>query len=425
MKEKKKILFIQHASGFGGSAMSLLYTLQGIKIYSHEQYEMAVALAKWTKPLSDFYEHAGFEVIKPDRIDTYEHTQLVEYKLWNPIHLVKEIIQQIRIRKARLNTEKLIDRVKPDIIHLNSVVLVGSALAAKKKKIPLVWHVREPSVKGLFGLRRAILKKYLITLPDKVVFICNADRESWGNPANGLVVYNFVDFGKFGFNMERPDEICGINIPKGDLNILFLGAVSRVKGGIYLIKAVNKLLAKYPHKKIYLLFPGGVYNSPHYFIYVIAKVILPLFGQGTYSQKIEKEISNSPHPDSFLKFRFVTNVAQLIAASDVVVFPSIRPHFARPIIEAGAMGKPVIGSHLGGVEELILHNKTGFYVKPKSVSDLAEKLDYFLNNKDELSKMGMNGYQIAIQKFQAKENVISILNIYRNLIIQTETRNVF
>ena len=64
-------------------------------------------------------------------------------------------------------------------------------------------------------------------------------------------------------------------------------------------------------------------------------------------------------------------------------------------------------------------------MKPKSVSDLAEKLDYFLNNKDELSKMGMNGYQIAIQKFQAKENVISILIIYRNLIIQTETRNVF
>lgn len=415
MKEKKKILFIQHATGFGGSAMSLLYTIQGIRKFANEQYEIIVALAKWTKPLSELYENSGFEVIKPDRIDTYEHTQLVKYKLWNPIHLVKEIIQKIRIRKARLNTESLIDRVKPDIVHLNSVVLVGSALAAKKKKIPLVWHVREPSVKGLFGLRRAIIKKYLRTLPDKVIFICNADRKSWGNPENGKVVYNFVDFAKFDFNMERPNEICGINIPKSDLNILFLGAVSRVKGGIYLIKAVNKLLVKYPNKKIYLLFPGGIYDAPKYFIYQIATIILPLFGQGTYAQKIEKEIGNSPRPDRFIKFRFIKNVAQLIAASDLVVFPSIRPHFARPIIEAGAMGKPIIGSRLGGVEELIQNNKNGFYVKSKSADELAKKLDYFLNNRDELSIMGMNGYQIAIQKFQAKENVISILNIYHSL----------
>ncbi|MBK5214518.1 MAG: glycosyltransferase family 4 protein [Flavobacteriaceae bacterium] len=412
-----KILFIQHASGFGGSAMSLQYTLQGIKLYAGDKYKVVVALAKWTKPLSDFYEQAGFEVVKPDWIDTYEHTQGVHFNLLNPFHFFKEIIQSIRIKKALGNTEKLIDLVNPDIVHLNSVVLLGSAFAVKRKKIPLVWHVREPAVKGLFGFRRALIKKSLRTIPNKVIFICKADMESWGNPTNGMVIYNFVDFEKFDFNLIKSTQIEGVKIPTGDLNILFLGAVGRIKGGLYLIKAVNKLMENYPDKKIQLLFPGSIYDAPKYFIYKLVTTILPLFGQGTYAQKIEKEISNSPHPENFIKFRFVKDVPQLLASCDILVFPSIRPHFARPIIEAGAMSKPVVGSRLGGVEELILDNENGFLVKPKSVKEIETKLEYFLNHKVECKKMGEKGYAIAQNKYESKENVSAIIKVYEGLTI--------
>jgi glycosyltransferase involved in cell wall biosynthesis len=416
MKTKKKILFIQHASQFGGSAMSLLYTLQEIKNVADDQYEIIIALAKWTQQLSDFYEEQGFKVIKPKFIDTYEHTQSVNFKLWNPIDLFKEIVQQIKLRKAVRNTEQLIDLVKPDLVHLNSVVLQGCALADKRKKIPLIWHIREPSVRGLIGLRRHVLKKRLKNLPDKVFFICKADMQSWGNPPNGKVVYNFVDFNKFNKEMPAPKSIEGIVLPKGDLNILFLGAVGRVKGGLYLIRAINNLMKKYPDKKINFLFPGGEYDTPTYLLYKAVSFILPMFGQGTYAQKIEKEINKSSHPESFIKFRFVKAVPLLFAASDVLVFPSIRPHFARPIIEAGAMAKPVIGSRLGGVEELIEEGKNGFFVNPKNVNEIEERLEYFLNNKNEVNRMGQEGYNIALNKFQAKKNILIIIDVYKTLI---------
>lgn len=395
--------------------MSLLYTLQGIQKYGDGQFRSVVALAKWTKELSDFYTNAGYEVLKPPKIDTYEHTQAVHFNLWNPIQLVKEIIQVIRIRKAKLNTEILLSSVKPDIVHLNSVVLLGSALATKKTRIPLVWHVREHSANGLLRLRRSILIHYLKAVPDKVIFICRADMSSWGNPRSGIVIYNFVDFDTFNLKIDKATEIDEVKIPQGDLNILFLGGVSEIKGGIYLIKAINNLVIRNLDKKIYLLFPGSIYKKPSYFIYRVAVRVLPIFGLNTYSQRIEREINCSVRPESFIRLSFVKNVVSLFSVSDVLVFSSIRPHFARPIIEAGAMGKPVIGSRLGGVEELIVDSANGFFVRPKNVCDIEEKLEFCLNHKKEIAQMGIKGHSIAVEKFNSGSNVIKIIEIYNSI----------
>ena len=61
-------------------------------------------MAKWTRQLVSYYEKEGFEVVENNWIDTYEHTQGASYDLWNPLHVLKEIKQQIKISKAKINT---------------------------------------------------------------------------------------------------------------------------------------------------------------------------------------------------------------------------------------------------------------------------------------------------------------------------------
>jgi glycosyltransferase involved in cell wall biosynthesis len=413
---KKKILYIQHASGFGGSAMSLLYTLQEIQKITPDAYSLVIALAKWNKAMADFYTQAGFEVVKPEWIDTYEHTQAVSFNLLNPLHWLSEIKQLANIKRAKNNTKKLLEMVKPDLVHLNSVVLLGSAVATQELGIPLVWHVRENPVHGIFGLRYNWLKGKLKQLPNKIIFISNADKFSWGNPSNGALVYNFIDFDKFQIKDSQPKDLDGTMVPKSDITILFLGGVARIKGGLYLIKAINTLMTKYPDKNIVLLFPGSIYTSPKYLVYNLAKKILPLFGQGTYSQKIEREILRSPKPVNFIKLPFFKDVPKLLSLTDVLVFPSIRPHFARPVIEAGAMRKPVIGSDLDGVRELIDDGKNGFLVRPKSSEQIAKRLEIFLLDPSKADDMGAFGHSIATEKYQAKNNILKIISTYKNLI---------
>ena len=98
-----------------------------------------------------------------------------------------------------------------------------------------------------------------------------------------------------------------------------------------------------------------------------------------------------------------------------MVFPSIRPHFARPIIEAGAMSLPVIGSDLGGVSELVQNGQNGYLTKPRDYVEIANRLNDLLNDQKKCRILGENGYQKAIKSFNQKNNVLHILRIYKNI----------
>jgi glycosyltransferase involved in cell wall biosynthesis len=412
----KRILFIQHASAFGGSVMSLLYTLEGIKKAEGKDVQLIVSLAKWTKELDDFYSNEGFEVVNNKWIDTYEHTQLVSYNLLNPLNIVKELKQIIKLIKAKKNTIELINRVKPDIVHLNSVVLLGSAIGLSVLRQPFVWHVREPSIKGFLGIRRKILKNALAKLPGKCIFICYGDKTSWGNPKNGKVIYNFIDLNKFKPSAQKESRVKNIPIPADSFNILFLGGVNKVKGGIVIIKALAIVVRENPDIKIRLLFAGGEYVNPNYFLIRFARAILPLFGMGTHSQLVKKTINQENLDPHIISFPYEKKIYQLFNVSNVLVFPSIRPHFARPIIEAGAMKIPVIGSDLDGVSELINDEVNGFKIMPKSERVLADKLNLLIRDKNMCEKMGVEGYNQAIKKFDQRLNVEQILAVYNEVL---------
>jgi glycosyltransferase involved in cell wall biosynthesis len=414
VNKKQKLLFIQHATEFGGSAMSLLYTLQGIQ-KENNNYHIIVALAKWTQGLADFYNNNGFEVVNPNFIDTYEHTQLVSYKVLHPIGLLNEIKQLLKINKARKNTRLLIEREKPDLVHLNSVVLYPSALELNSMGVPFVWHVREPSVKGLFGLRKNKISKALKTLPNKSIFICNADKKSWRNPNNGIVVYNFIDFEKFNPNIETTMDF-GLNNSGKTIYLLFLGGVNEIKGTHVILKAFDLVLKQNREKNIKLVFAGGQYAKPDYFIYKLATTVLPIFGWNSYTESLEKLIVMLEIEKHIIRLPFIKDVAQLFKVSNILVFPSIRPHFARPIIEAGAMFLPVIGSNLGGVEELIIDGENGYLCPVNDYKYLASKINELIENPELMKQFGLNGNNIAIEKYNQQKNILEIVNIYNKIL---------
>jgi glycosyltransferase involved in cell wall biosynthesis len=415
VNKKQKLLFIQHASEFGGSAMSLLYTLQGIRINAKEDFSITIALAKWNLDLANFYINNGFKVVDAHWIDTYEHTQAVYYNLLNPLGLIQEFIQRVKIIRARRRTRELILLIKPDLVHLNSVVLVGSAIELNSMKIPFVWHVREHAVEGLFKIRKNYLITLLKELPNKVIFICEADKQSWGKPLNSIVVYNFIDFDKF--KPELPEGYPKRTMKKDQqFNILFLGGVNKIKGTIVILKAIAELKRKETNKNINLIFPGGKYELPNYFLYRIVSVILPIFGRGTYSQQVERLIVDLDLEENLTRLPFTKDVWLLYEKSDILVFPSIRPHFARPIIEAGAMYLPALGSNIGGVRELITDGVNGFLCKPGDHLDLATKMHLLLLESELSIRLGANGYINSFNKFNQKVNINRIIEVYKSLI---------
>ena len=104
-----------------------------------------------------------------------------------------------------------------------------------------------------------------------------------------------------------------------------------------------------------------------------------------------------------------------MAASDLIVFPATVGHFARPIIEAGFMKKPVIASDLAPLDELVINNQTGYLIDPQDIDLWADKLFLLLTDKDLNKKMGEAGYKFCTQHFTIQNQIKIIENIYESI----------
>ena len=108
----------------------------------------------------------------------------------------------------------------------------------------------------------------------------------------------------------------------------------------------------------------------------------------------------------------IQDIPQAMASSDLIGFPATVGHFARPIIEAGFMKKPVIASDLAPLDELVVNNQTGYLVDPNDTDAWADKLLLLLTDKDLNKKMGDAGYNFCIQHFTVIAQKKFIENIY-------------
>ena len=408
---KKKILYIQHAGGLGGSCMSLLYTIQGLDL---SRFEPVVALIRPCKKLVDFYEKAGFRVVVAPGIYTFEHTTASCARFSSPLECFFLLNSIFHWRKSMLLTLDLVAKIQPDLVHLNSVVLVPSAMALAKAGVPFIWHVREAPVKGYFGLRTGFMRSLLKKCGNEVIFISNSDWKSWVDKTCGCVIANFINLKNFHPGISSGDIKTKLEISDNSKIVLFMGGISEINGIQLLLGALSQVSKGVPN--LVCILAGSDLSSSGSFISLVLRKVLPFFGSGVLAQRVKKQ-SFKLGLESKLRFLpFQEDIRPYIAASDVIVFPATLPHFARPVVEAAAMGKPAIGSDLGGISELIEHGRTGLLVKPGSAEDLGEALLELLSKPEKAEFLGRNAMQKAQKEFNAEKQIAKISGIYDSIL---------
>jgi len=96
---------------------------------------------------------------------------------------------------------------------------------------------------------------------------------------------------------------------------------------------------------------------------------------------------------------YTKDVAEWIARSHVFVLPSYREGFPRSTQEAMAIGRPVITTNVPGCRDSVVDGLDGFVVNPWNPHELAEKMYYFIDNKEEIGRMGANAHAKAKKLF--------------------------
>jgi glycosyltransferase involved in cell wall biosynthesis len=150
----------------------------------------------------------------------------------------------------------------------------------------------------------------------------------------------------------------------------------------------------------------------------IKSIIKRILYDEDYHDKVKRII----HENGGNKIVFVGNrrdVPHIMAALDVIVFPSTVPHAALPIAEAGAMARPVIASRWGKSDEpdeSVVDGVTGILVPPGDSEALAKAIVKILTSPELARKMGEEGYKRAKKLFDAHENVAKVMNIYNEIL---------
>jgi glycosyltransferase involved in cell wall biosynthesis len=111
-----------------------------------------------------------------------------------------------------------------------------------------------------------------------------------------------------------------------------------------------------------------------------------------------------------------SDMPSLYAAMDVVALPTYREGFPNVVLEACAMGLPVVASRVTGCIDAVLHDRTGLLVPVKDVSLLVDALASYLQDAELRTRHGANGRSHVLQHYAQERVWQAILDTYTGLL---------
>jgi len=355
-----KILFISSGSGIGGGEKNLLDIVK----YASKEYKVS-AVVPSEGLLAEKFREIGCSVYT------------CNLSLLN-INSLKKIIKS----------------EYPDLIHIQGLKasFVGR-IAAKLLNIHCINAVHglhyfyyENYIKGRLFL---IVDRFLRRWTDG--FIC-ASKSVYDQVVNILkvekdkvwLIYNGLDYNHI--TQVNADTI------KKEKTIICVGSLHKPKGQIYLIKAIPLI------------------NQ------TIKNVKYLIVGDGDEETKLKSYVKEN-NLEPYITFTgFKKNVLELMRKSSILVMPSLWECLPYVLLEAMAVGLPIVATNVGGISEIVINNETGVLVPPKNEKELAKAIIKLLESPELCVKMGNDGRIRAIENFSKNKMCKQTLIVYRTIL---------
>lgn len=176
---------------------------------------------------------------------------------------------------------------------------------------------------------------------------------------------------------------------------LFVGRIMGEKGIRELIAAAQELSKEFLDLEFYFVGEIGYKN----------------FSSIPISEVNNWKINN----DNFYFLDKVSNIQQYYDLADIMVLPSYREGLSKSLIEASAMGLPIITTDVPGCSDVVKNGVNGLLVKVRSSDDLLQKMRTMIQmNEIDRIKMGKAGRQFALEKFDVQLVIKSYLKVLEN-----------
>lgn len=278
-------------------------------------------------------------------------------------------------KNAKKALEELVEKEDIDIIHGHYLFPAGAAAVEVGNEHGIKTYVTSHG-SDMFEMyktqsfMRSTIRKVLQNA-DGVFTVSNALKHEiiatgvTGIAAKTKLSWNSVDIGRF--NDEFDDSFKKENKLEGKPIVLFVGNLIKRKNVESLLDA----------KKIA--------NSDYYLVIV---------GDGPLFKKLKKKVDDE-HIRDVIFTGSRNDVEKIIPSCDVLILPSFSESFGLVLIEALACGKPVIGSNVGGITEIITED-VGLFINPNKVSSIAKAIDKMINDQELREFLSSNARERAL-----------------------------
>lgn len=298
---------------------------------------------------------------------------------------------------------KIIKQYKPDVVFSFFVKpVIFGAIAAKITKVSRIVGM----IEGLGGaftkhkngqslktklIRYIQIMLYKISLPllDKLIFL-NKDDENDLVKKYKINVKNIQILGPIGIDLDKFKYSVA---PMKPVSFIFIARLLAEKGVFEYLEAAKIIKQKYKDTKFYIL---GSFDEANPF--------------GLKKQELQKYLKN----DIVVYPGFVNDVNRWIEKSSVFVLPSYREGYPRSTQEAMSIGRAVITTNSVGCKEGVIDGVNGFLIPPYDYKFLANKMEYFIQNPNEINKMGLESRKIAEQNFDIHKINKRLINLIIN-----------
>ena len=386
---KSNILYLDSGSGIGGGQRSLLLLLN---LLDKDRFTPFVGCLG-DSPFAAEAEKTEARVVPLSLPAAHNKTDKVRR------FTLGDLLEDLRQLKVILQLHRMVKRNAIDLIHANSlsVALLGG-IVARINRIPILMHKRYATSYG-------VLDRICERLLHRVILVSKATRWNFAPTAKQTLIYNGVDLDAFQASPEEVQDLRAELLPDASDASIVAGVVTRItpeKGIHFLVRAIAALkgLSLMTRTDIKLLIVGGPYFQKDI----------------DYMNELKQEVADLGVEDSIIFTGFLSDTRVVTSLLDIVLVPSIIPEACpRTIIEAMAVGKPVIATPLGGSKELVTPD-TGILVPPEDASAIADAIAILTTDRERLRAMGKASRNRAEQLFSSEKNTALTEAVYAELL---------
>lgn len=297
-------------------------------------------------------------------------------------------------------------KIKPDIVHTHMLKAdFYGRIAAKQVGVPFIYstcHNYSSHHKGADVNKISIFDKIdnavIFYSDSKLIAISEIVKKYLVNrnekfKAITEVIYNGVDTGKekFILNESGLSELRkNLGILKDDFVISIIGRIEKQKGHAFFLDSVSGLLKERKNIKVLII------------------------GDGNLKNEIENLVTANQLTEYVKLLGYQIETEKFIEISDMICVPSLWEGFGLVIIEAMIKMKIVLATDTGGISEIIENGKTGYLFKLNDKKSISEKLNYIINNFNDLNLIKLSALKMVKEKFDIRKNSEKYYQSYLN-----------